>query len=97
MDIQNEAPSDVPQNIAAVTPEHIENQEVAGGAPIKTIFGGLVRGDDSNKVRKTHVREVRVAPGALPVNLVGKPSKEARMEHDTITFTEKEVRGIHQL
>ena len=42
--IQNEAPADAPQNITAVTPEHIENQKVAGGAPIRTIFGGLAGG-----------------------------------------------------
>ena len=37
------------QNIVAVTPKHIENQEVAGGAHIRTIFSGLVGGDDSNR------------------------------------------------
>lgn len=36
--------------------------------------------------------EVRATPEVLPTNLVGKPSKEARMEHNTITLTLKEVR-----
>ena len=95
-DIQNEAPTDAPQNNAAIAPEHIENQEVAGGAPIRTIFGGLAGGGDSNRARKVPVREVRAASGSLFVNLVGKPPKEARMEHNTITFIEEGARGIHQ-
>ena len=45
-DIQNEASADVPQNITAIVPEHIENREVVGGASIRTIFGGLAGGGD---------------------------------------------------
>ena len=95
-DIQNEVSADVPQNIATVAPDHIENQEVVGGAPIRTIFGGLAGGGDSNKARKAYVREVRATPGALLVNLVGKPLKETRMEYNTMTFIEEEGRMIHQ-
>ena len=94
--IQNEASANVPQNIATVAPNYIENQEVVSGAPIRTIFGGLAGEGDSNRARKAHAQEVRAALGALLLNLVGKPLKEARMEHNTITFTEGEVRGIHQ-
>ena len=39
---------------------------------------------------------IRATPEALLVNLVGKPPKEARMKHNTITFTEEEARGLHQ-
>ena len=88
-DIQNEASADVPQNIATVAPDHIQNQDVAGGAPIRIIFGGLAKGGDSNRARTAHAREVQAAPGALLVNLVGKPSKEVRIECNTITFTEE--------
>ena len=96
INIQNEASADVPQNIATVAPDYIENQEVAGGAPIRTIFGGLAGRRDSNMALKAHAQDVRAVPEALLVNLVGKPPKEARIEHNTITFTEGEVRGIHQ-
>ena len=48
--IKNKAPSDAPQNIVVVAPKHIENQEVAREAPIRTIFGRLAGGIDSNKV-----------------------------------------------
>ena len=48
-DIQNEALTDAPQNIAAIAPKHIENQEVAREALIRAIFGGLAGGADSNR------------------------------------------------
>ena len=63
IDIQNEASADAPQNIAAVAPEHIKNQGVAGRAPIRTIFGGLAGGGDFNMAQKTHVQEIRAASG----------------------------------
>ena len=47
-DIQNEASADVPQSIGTIEPDHIQNQDVAGGAPISIIFGGLAEGGDSN-------------------------------------------------
>lgn len=95
IDIQNKASANAPQNITAVTPEHIENQKVARGAPIRILFGGLAGGYDFNRARKAHVREVRAVPRALQTNLVGKPPKEAKIKHNTITFTEEEARGIH--
>ena len=76
INIQNEASTDAPQNIAAITPEHIKNQEVAGRAPIRTIFGGLAGGGDSNKAQKAHVLEIRAASGPLPVNLWVNPQKK---------------------
>lgn len=64
----------------------IDDQEVVGGALTRTIFSGLTGVGDSKKTRKDHIREVRATPRALLTNLVGKPSKEARMKHNTITF-----------
>lgn len=94
-DIQNKAIADAPQNIITVIPKHIKDQEVAEGALIRTIFNRFTGEEDSNRARKSYVREVQATSGALLVNIVGKPSKEARMGHNTITFIEK-VKGIHQ-
>ena len=33
-----------------------EDQDIAGGTPIKTIFGGPTGGGYSNRVRKTYTR-----------------------------------------
>lgn len=90
--MQNDALVDAPQNIAVVVGDWIDDQEVVWGAFARTIFSGLTGVEDSKKTWKDHIREVRATPGALPTNLVGKPSKEARMEYNTITFTLKEVR-----
>ena len=71
-----------------------------GGILIRTIFGGPTGGGDSNRVRKAHSREARNTPGDFLVNLASKPKKEAKIRHNTITFTDEEARGIddiHQL
>lgn len=90
--MQNDALVDAPQNVVVVVGDWIDDQEVVWGAFVRTIFNGLIGVGDSKKTWNDHIMEVRATPEVLPTNLVGKPSKEARMEHNTITLTLKEVR-----
>lgn len=78
-DIQNEALADALKNTTTMLPEYIEDQKVVGGAPIITIFDGPVGGGNCNKAQKSSSKGVWATPGSLPVNLMSKPSKGARM------------------
>ena len=74
----------------------IENQDIAGGTPIRIILCGQVNERNSNRARKTHTRKARNILRVFLVYLRSIPKKEAKIKHNTITFTDEETRGIHQ-
>lgn len=40
----------------------IDNQDIAGSTPIRTIFGGLASEEDSSMAQKSHIRETKNTP-----------------------------------
>lgn len=51
----------------------VENQDIAGGTPIRTIIDGPACRGDSNRTRKAYARETRNTPGVFVVDLCGGP------------------------
>ncbi|XP_058092147.1 uncharacterized protein LOC131238038 [Magnolia sinica] len=58
---------------------------------IRTIFGGLSGGGDSNRARKAHSRK---SDPEHYVHLTERPSKELRVSPCNLTFTEEDAHGI---
>lgn len=77
------------------TTVRIENQDIAGGTPIRIILCGPANERNSNRARKTHARKARNIRGVFLVYLRSILKKEAKIRHNTITFTDEETRGIH--
>ena len=51
----------------------VENQDIAGGAPIRAIIGGPAGGGDSNRAQKARAREARNTSGVFVVDLASGP------------------------
>ncbi|XP_058078445.1 uncharacterized protein LOC131226754 [Magnolia sinica] len=60
---------------------------------IRTIFGGHKGGGDSNNARKVHVESI--SHPEEDILLLGRPSKEKKMEKYSLTFTVENAQGIH--
>lgn len=59
----NEVSSNAPQKTTASGTVRIEDQDIVGGTPIRTIFSRPTGRRDFNRTKKAHVREARSTSG----------------------------------
>ena len=62
---------------------------------IRTVYGGLYIGGDSQRARERYAWEARIPPLTNVHHLKEKPSKSSRRETEEITFTNADGRWVH--